>query len=81
MTTSAVRASTTRFSPYRSTGKAPDSETGKDYFGARCYCTGMGRFLSPDWAAKPISVGGPHFPALGKCGVLSSNHFRVPHPA
>ncbi len=34
------------------TGKEHDSESGNDYFGARYYASTMGRFLSPDWAAK-----------------------------
>jgi RHS repeat-associated protein len=34
------------------TGKERDSESGNDYFGARYYASSMGRFLSPDWAAK-----------------------------
>jgi RHS repeat-associated protein len=38
--------------PLHFAGKERDSETGNDYFGARYYSTGMGRFLSPDWSAK-----------------------------
>lgn len=38
------------------TGKERDTESGLDYFGARYYSSSMGRFMSPDWAAKPISV-------------------------
>jgi RHS repeat-associated protein len=34
------------------TGKERDAESGNDYFGARYYGSSMGRFLSPDWAAK-----------------------------
>jgi RHS repeat-associated protein len=37
---------------FRSTGKERDSESGNDYFGARYYASTMGRFMSPDWAAK-----------------------------
>ena len=50
----------------RITGKERDSETGLDYFGARYYASNMGRFMSPDWSAKPVPVpysdlaGGPH---------------------
>jgi RHS repeat-associated protein len=36
----------------RSTGKERDTESGLDYFGARYYGSGMGRFMSPDWADK-----------------------------
>ena len=32
----------------RYTGKERDSESGKDYFGARYYASSMGRFMSPD---------------------------------
>ena len=38
--------------PTCSTGKERDSESGNDYFEARCYASSMGRFLSPDWSAK-----------------------------
>ena len=38
------------------TGKERDSETALDYFGARYYGSAMGRWMSPDWAAKPTSI-------------------------
>ena len=41
---------------YKFTGKKRDSETGLDYFGARYYSNGLGRFITPDWAAKPAAV-------------------------
>jgi RHS repeat-associated protein len=41
---------------YKFTGKERDSETGLDYFGARYYSNGLGRFITPDWAAKPVTV-------------------------
>jgi RHS repeat-associated protein len=41
---------------YKFTGKERDSETNLDYFGARYYGSNLGRFMTPDWAAKPISV-------------------------
>ena len=40
----------------RSTGKERDAESGLDYFGARYYSSNMGRWMSPDWAAKPEAV-------------------------
>ena len=40
----------------RCTGKELDSETQFDYFGARYYSSGLGRFVTPDWAAKPAAV-------------------------
>jgi RHS repeat-associated protein len=40
----------------RCTGKERDQESGLDYFGARYYGSTMGRFLSPDWAAKAMPV-------------------------
>jgi len=41
---------------YKFTGKERDPETGCDYFGARYYCNPIGRFITPDWAAKPTAV-------------------------
>jgi RHS repeat-associated protein len=41
---------------YKFTGKERDAESGLDYFGARYYANTTGRFMSPDWAAKPTSV-------------------------
>jgi RHS repeat-associated protein len=38
------------------TGKERDAESGNDYFGARYYGSSMGRFMSPDWAAKAEPV-------------------------
>jgi RHS repeat-associated protein len=41
---------------YKFTGKERDSESGLDYFGARHYASSMGRWMVPDWAAKPTAV-------------------------
>jgi RHS repeat-associated protein len=41
---------------YMFTGKERDAESGLDYFGARYYASTMGRFMSPDWAAKAEPV-------------------------
>jgi RHS repeat-associated protein len=41
---------------YKYTGKERDAETGLDDFGARYYASNIGRFLTPDWAAKPVTV-------------------------
>lgn len=41
---------------HNSTGKERDTETGLDYFGARYYASNVGRWLSPDWSAKPEAV-------------------------
>lgn len=38
------------------TGKERDPESNLDDFGARYNSSSMGRFMSPDWAAKPTSV-------------------------
>jgi RHS repeat-associated protein len=38
------------------TGKRRDTESQLDYFGARYYSSTLGRFLSPDWSAKPTPV-------------------------
>jgi RHS repeat-associated protein len=41
---------------YKFTGKERDSESGLDYFGARYYSNGLGRFVSADWSATPAPV-------------------------
>ncbi len=41
---------------YKFTGKERDAETGLDYFGARYYSNGLGRFITPDWAEKATVV-------------------------
>jgi RHS repeat-associated protein len=41
---------------YKFTGKERDSETGLDYFGARYYSNGLGRWVSADWSATPVPV-------------------------
>ena len=38
------------------TGKERDTESGNDYFEARYYASGFGRFMSPDWSAKEEPV-------------------------
>ncbi len=37
----------------RCTGKERDSESGLDNFGAGYFASTMGRFMAPDWAARP----------------------------
>jgi RHS repeat-associated protein len=46
---------------YCYTGKERDSESGLDMFGARYYGSSLGRFMTPDWAAKPVTVPYAHF--------------------
>ena len=41
---------------YKFTGKERDAESGLDEFGARYYASPLGRFMTPDWAEKPIDV-------------------------
>jgi RHS repeat-associated protein len=41
---------------YKFTGKERDTETGLDYFGARYYSNGLGRWVSADWSATPIPI-------------------------
>ncbi|MFZ0320179.1 MAG: RHS repeat-associated core domain-containing protein [Candidatus Sulfotelmatobacter sp.] len=41
---------------YKFNGKEWDSESGLDNFGARFDSSSLGRFMTPDWAAKPITV-------------------------
>jgi RHS repeat-associated protein len=38
------------------TGKERNTESGLDYFGARYLSSGLGRFMTPDWAAGPTDV-------------------------
>jgi RHS repeat-associated protein len=51
-----VSTPATDYDPLHFTGKEKDADTGDDYFGARYYSSGMGRFMSPDWAAKAEPV-------------------------
>src|SRR5882724_7104875 len=41
---------------YKFTGKERDAETGLDYFGARYYSNGLGRWVSADWSPVPVPV-------------------------
>jgi RHS repeat-associated protein len=41
---------------YKFTGKERDSESNLDNFGARYFAYATGRFMTPDWAARPTSV-------------------------
>src|SRR5262249_17004722 len=41
---------------YKFTGKERDAETGLDYFGARYYSNGLGRWVTPDWSGTPVPV-------------------------
>ena len=41
---------------YRFSGKERDPQTGLDDFGARYYESTLGRFMTPDWDAKPTAV-------------------------
>ncbi len=47
---------------YKFTGKERDDESGLDYFGARYYGNALGRFITPDWAAKATAVPYADFP-------------------
>jgi RHS repeat-associated protein len=46
---------------YKFTGKERDAESGLDMFGARYYGSSMGRFITPDWAAKATAVPDANF--------------------
>src|SRR5580704_13828547 len=68
---------------YRFTGKEHDAETGLDFFGARHYASTMGRFMTPDWAAKPTNVpyasfGNPQ--SLNLYGYVKNNPTTVGDP-
>ena len=41
---------------YKFTGTERDSETQLDYFGARYYSNGLGRWVSADWSSTPVPV-------------------------
>jgi RHS repeat-associated protein len=41
---------------YKFTGKERDSESNLDNFGARYFTSTMGRFMTPDWAARPTAI-------------------------
>jgi len=41
---------------YKFTGKERDTESNLDNFGARFYTSNIGRFMTPDWAARPTAV-------------------------
>jgi RHS repeat-associated protein len=41
---------------YKFNGKERDSESNLDNFGARYNASNLGRFMSPDWAARPTAV-------------------------
>ena len=56
----------------RFTGKERDSETGLDYFGARCFSSAQARFTSPDWS-------GPHF-NVGLRVMPETEQFQAPSP-
>jgi RHS repeat-associated protein len=49
-------ASGTSADHYMFTGKERDAESGLDNFGARYDSSALGRFMTPDWAVRPISV-------------------------
>jgi RHS repeat-associated protein len=53
MLTTATEACT---ADYKFTGKERDTETLLDNFGARYNSSSLGRYMTADWAAKPISV-------------------------
>jgi len=41
---------------YKFSGKERDAESGLDNFGARYNASSLGRFMTPDWSARPITV-------------------------
>jgi len=41
---------------YKFSGKERDAESGLDNFGARYDSSSLGRFMTPDWAARPTAV-------------------------
>ena len=51
-----IRITTDEFRQTSPPAKSAMPESGNDYFGARYYASSMGRWLSPDWAAKATPV-------------------------
>src|SRR5277367_4385756 len=51
-----VASSGTDSNHYKFTGKERDSESNLDNFGARYYTSNIGRFMTPDWAARATAV-------------------------
>jgi RHS repeat-associated protein len=51
-----IPVSGTDSNKYKFTAKERDTESGLDMFGARYYGSSLGRFMTPDWAAKPTTV-------------------------
>jgi RHS repeat-associated protein len=41
---------------YKFGGHEHDNETGLEYYGARYYSNGLGRFITPDWSKVPVPV-------------------------
>ena len=70
-------SSTPNPGPTHFTGKERDSETGNNYFGARFYGPSMGRFMSPDWSAKPQTV---PYASLGNPQTLNLYSYVVNNP-
>jgi RHS repeat-associated protein len=61
---------------YKFTGKKRDAETSLDYFGARYYSNGLGRWISSDWSAAPVPVPYANFDdpqSLNLYGFVGSN--------
>jgi RHS repeat-associated protein len=57
--------------PHKFTGKERDSESGLDEFGARYYASSAARFMTPDWAEKPIDVPYANFDNLQSLNLYS----------
>ena len=47
---------TTDANRYKFTGKELDDETGLYNYGARYYGPALGRYMTPDWSAKPVPI-------------------------
>ena len=68
---------------YKFTGKEQDAESTLDYFGARYYGSGLGRFLTPDWSefADAIPYGDPKKPqSLNLYAYVDNNPLSVTDP-
>jgi len=68
---------------YKFTGKERDAESNLDEFGARHYASPLGRFMTPDWAEKPIDVPYANFgnpQSLNLYGYVNNNPTTTADP-
>jgi RHS repeat-associated protein len=68
---------------YKFTGKELDDETGLYNYGARYYSPGIGRYMTPDWSAKPVPIPYANFKdpqTLNLYSYVRNNPTSLPDP-